>query len=115
MGTGTKIALVLGGIAVVSVGAYFIYKSVKKKREEKAMEQKAVTSASLKPIKLIPNTQPKGFGAQSGGLSNLNLIDKSKYGDVFSKDILANKSFVYDATKPFGGLNTTWKPKPSIF
>ena len=76
MKTGTKIALWVTGIAVVGVSGYFIWKSLKKKREEKAMEQKATTNASLKPIQLIPNTQPKGFKGQSGGLSNLSLIDK---------------------------------------
>jgi len=51
MNTGTKIALILGGIAVVGVGAYFIMKSEKKKREEKANEEIAKLNADkYKPI-----------------------------------------------------------------
>ena len=50
MKTGTKIALIIGGIAVLGVGGYFIWKSVKKKREEKAAEDLAKQLAEkLKP------------------------------------------------------------------
>lgn len=51
MKTGTKIALWVTGIAVVGVGGYFIWKSLKKKREEKANEEIAKLNADkYKPI-----------------------------------------------------------------
>ena len=90
MKTGTKIALLIGGIAVVGVGAYFIMKSVKKAKEKKEAEKKAaeeqskVGFADIKnPLRLIPNTQPLGFGAQKGGINNLSLYDK----DAFKKNM----------------------------
>ena len=89
MGTGTKIALLVGGIAVVSVGTYFIMKSVKKAKEKKEAEKKAAEEMATKnavgfpetknPMRLIPNTQPLGFGAQKGGLNNLSLYDKDAF------------------------------------
>jgi hypothetical protein len=120
MNTGTKIALWVTGIAVVGVGSYFIWRSVKKANqkkedEKKAAEQKASTNNSFgKNFRLIPNTQPKGFMPQSGGINNISLIDKSKVSDIYDKNILGNKTFVYDRTKPDGGLNTTWQPKPYV-
>jgi hypothetical protein len=51
MKTGTKIALWVAGIAVVSVGGYFIYKSMKKSREEKA-EKELSNKPSQKPLSI---------------------------------------------------------------
>lgn len=84
MKTGTKIALWITGIAVVSVGGYFIWKSIKKAKKDKEEEKKVVMEVSAvkdilsKPLsQLIPNTQPKGFGVQSGGFTKPNLINRS--------------------------------------
>jgi hypothetical protein len=83
MKTGTKIALWLTGIAIVGVGGYFVWKSVKKSREQKdakkADEQtdKVVKDSLSKPLsQLIPNTQPKEFRPQGGGISNPSLINR---------------------------------------
>ena len=83
MKTGTKIALIIGSIAVLGVGGYFIWKSVKKAKEKKENEKKSVADISIakdslsKPLsQLIPNTQPKGFGMQSGGFGKPNLINR---------------------------------------
>lgn len=81
MKTGTKIALWVTGIAVIGVGGYFIWKSVKKAKENKEDNNKSadkVVDSLSKPLsQLIPNTQPKGFGAQSGGFTKPNLINRS--------------------------------------
>jgi hypothetical protein len=87
MKTGTKIALLLAGIAVVGVSGYLIYKSVKKSRDKNqnnsvqkdtAKTETIIKDSLSKPLaQLIPNTQPTGFGAQSGGFSNPNLINRS--------------------------------------
>lgn len=87
MKTGTKIALWVAGIAVVGVSGYFIYKSMKKSKEEKEMKnaqkdiattQTVVKDSLSKPLaQLIPNTQPKEFRPSSGGFTNPSLIDKS--------------------------------------
>lgn len=80
MKTGTKIALWVTGIAVIGVGGYFIWKSVKKAKENKEDNNKSadkVVDSLSKPLsQLIPNTQPKGFGAQSGGFTKPNLINR---------------------------------------
>jgi hypothetical protein len=83
MKTGTKIALWVSGIAVVGVGGYFIWKSVKKAKQKKEDEKKVVAdksvvkdSLSKSLSQLIPNTQPKGFVAQSGGFTKPNLINR---------------------------------------
>jgi hypothetical protein len=47
MKTGTKIALWVAGIAVVGVGGYFIYKSMKKSREEKVEKELANKPLSI--------------------------------------------------------------------
>jgi hypothetical protein len=87
MKTGTKIALWVAGIAVVSVGGYFIWKSVKKSREKKDVKDiqkaveltdKVVKDSLSKPLsQLIQNTQPKEFKPQGGGITNPNLINRS--------------------------------------
>ena len=56
MNTGVKIALWVTGIAAVGVGGYFIWKSVKKKREEKAAENLVKQVAD----KLIPQATASG-------------------------------------------------------
>lgn len=82
MNTGVKIALWVTGIAIVGVGGYFIWKSVKKAKENNEDDNKSankiVVDSLSKPLsQLIPNTQPKGFGAQSGGFTKPNLINRS--------------------------------------
>ena len=86
MKTGTKIALWVTGIAVAGVGGYFIWREVKKAREKKAVQtvkdfvataDKITTDSLSKPLsQLIPNTQPKGFGPQSGGFGKPNLTNR---------------------------------------
>ena len=57
MKTGTKIALWLTGIAVVGVGGYFIWRSIKKKRDEKAAELTAKEVGD----KLKPTATASGY------------------------------------------------------
>jgi hypothetical protein len=56
MNTGVKIALWVTGIAAVGVGGYFIWKSVKKKSEEKAAEDLVKQVAN----KFIPQVTASG-------------------------------------------------------
>jgi len=60
MKTGTKIALIFTGIAVVGVSGYFIYKSVKKSKEEKAAKELAEKLAlAEKAAKEMANKPPQ--------------------------------------------------------
>jgi len=86
MKTGTKIALLVGGIAVVGVGTYFIMKSVKKAKEKKEAEKKAAEEMATKNASNLGNlginaikSKPLSFGAQKGGLNNISLYDKDAF------------------------------------
>jgi flagellar biosynthesis/type III secretory pathway M-ring protein FliF/YscJ len=108
MQTGVKIALWVTGIAVVGVGGFFIWKSVTKKREEKAAEEKAneiKDASNLAKLGYNPN-DPLGLGKKSGGLNNISLYDReafkksmNQFPKTYDPNFLANQRPL--VTKPF--------------
>jgi len=101
MKTGTKIALWVTGIAVVGVGAYFIMKSVKKKREEKEAAEREMKIKDA--YKLDPNRTKNRYGAdldklKEVGAYTMSETDKLKAKRTFDKgnpfpDLLVLKKF----------------------
>jgi len=105
MKTGTKIALWVTGIAVVGVGGYFIMKSLKKKREEKANEEIAKLNADkYKPIATAsgkPNTAQTLYVDQTANpfpdMMSLRMFQNWVINTINDKSILGN-----------GGANGIW-------
>jgi hypothetical protein len=96
MKTGTKIALIIGGIVIVGVSAYFIIKSVNKKRDEKKAEEKA--KAIKDASKLDPNRSGKyRYTTDKDALDKLGVYKMSE-----ADKLRARRRF--DSGNPFPDL-----------
>jgi hypothetical protein len=88
MKTGTKIALWVAGIAVVSVGGYFIYKSMKKSREEKA--EKELAEKLAKDMANKPKQKPLSIPSLGQQLFTDTTVNPFRY----ANDLLMFQNWV---------------------